>query len=497
MLPADTESHMRIGKNVKAAVVLFIILCTFVALYFTRTPAGASYPVLGREMITEIGVVEDHRDALEFWIEKGIRNAVLVNIDAHDDMKRIPSGELRDLKETVQRRTSGELAVQGGTEGYLSASNANFIYGAAKLGIVRKVIWVVPSTYELFADSGDRLAALLKMYGFSSGDIQSFRLKNRRFEGTADGIPLIICDAGSLPDLNEPILLSVDVDFFPELIDNGNLRISDSLRQTFNALFQKGYAIRNALVAYSVSGGFLDARYRWVGDLVVDTLRIPGLNPLPDLPGRYSFLQRADLLLQMKRYKELLDHLSPLLTGEAKEPAAMLYAAQACQELGKTEQAFRWAETACLSDRRYCYGLPQLGTAVLDRSGLSAAERFFVRGYELYPDMDEGQFRFAMSLKKSGRLEDAIRYFNVFRKCYGPFPVDFYLAETFLLKGDEVSALRYYNYGRQEVTRNPSILTGFGDVRAIENAAVFYEKKGYERYAAELRECIGRTVYSR
>ena len=166
------------------------------------------------------------------------------------------------------------------------------------------------------------------------------------------------------------------------------------------------------------------------------------------------------------------------------------YAAKAYQGLGRLDESLRCAETACVAERRYCQCLPELGTVVLEKSGLDSAERFFLRGYELSPDMDQGQFRYAMALKACGRHDDAIRYFSVFRACYGPFPADFYIGETFLLKGDEQSALTFYDRGRAELARNPFALAGFGDHGAIEKAATFYDRKGYGAHASELRNSL-------
>jgi hypothetical protein len=478
------------NKKVKVTAALLLLTLVLISLFFLTKYEKQKYPVLGTNMIEHVGVFEDHRDALAHWIKKGIRNAVLVNIDAHDDMKRVPPEQMETVKAAYRQREGDYRGAEIGRGGYAAVSNSNFIHAAAKLGIIKKVIWVVPATYDLFSDSGNRLATLLKMYGFRDEDIKTFRLKNNCFIGAREGIPLTICDIRSLPSVSEPILLSVDVDYFPAMVNDDDSSITNAVKQTFSALFNKGYAVRDAIVAYSVNGGFMDPCYRWVGDLAIDALWIPGLVSQAGLPNRYSLLQRADLLLLAKRHGELLHELSPFLNDAVAEPAILGYAAKACQGLGETEKSFFYAEKACLGDSRYCYCLPELGTIVLDERGVDAAERFFVRGYDLCPDMDYGQFRFAMALKKFGRLDDAIKYFNDFRSCYGSFPVDMYIADTFLQKGDERSAMRYYDSCRTELTKNPAVLAGFGDFNSIEKAAVFYDRRGYARNASLLRDSI-------
>jgi hypothetical protein len=50
--------------------------------------------------------------------------------------------------------------------------------------------------------------------------------------------------------------------------------------------------------------------------------------------------------------------------------------------------------------------------------------------------------------------------------------------------------MRYYDSCRTELAKNPAVLAGFGDFNKIENAAVFYDRRGYARYASLLRDSI-------
>lgn len=472
-------------RRVKTSLYLLLFALCLPSLFFVRKAYMLSYPVLGTDGLKDVRLIEDHRDAMAMWLQKGVRNAVLVNIDAHDDLKRVPPDEIEKMRQGCLREP---LELSGSNDGCAPPGNNNFIYIAAKLGIVKKVIWVIPSSYDLFSDSGTRLGALLKMYGFTDQDILTFTPKGRSFTGTVDGVPVTICDIASLPKIRDPVLLTLDVDYFPAMVNDASFVITKSVTDTFKALFAKGYEIKDATVAYSVNGSFLSTCYRWVGDLSVDILRDPALLSQNELPVRYLFLQRADMLLVMKRYQELLQHTSIYLENQGTDPSVYIYAAQAQQGLGNTSESFRLAEKACMAEKDYCYGLPELGGILLQQYDLNMAEKFFARGYALCPDMDHGQFPLAMALRKSGRHDDAIRYFQAFRNCYGSFPVDFYIAETYLMKGDEKSALAYYDSGRRALAKNAALLSGFGDFKTLEKAAEFYERKGHVMQAAELRK---------
>jgi hypothetical protein len=474
------------NKSVKTIIVLFILSLSLLYAYTLRKSGNQLFPVPGKVKPFDIKVLEDHKDALDHWIGKGFRDALLVSIDAHDDIQTVSAEKMNRLKDIYQRSIKRDLGDDNinieSTKPLVS--NSNFINAAVKLGIIEKVVWIVPSSYDLFQDNSIQLVSLLKTYGFPDKDIDTFKIKGECFRGRAFGVPLDICEVNSLPALNGPVLLSIDVDFFPREVSDHDYKITKSVKHIVNVMFNKGYTIRDAVVAYSVSGGFLNTTHRWVGDMIVDLLRSPEMRAQSELSGHYSILQRADLLLSMNRHGDLLDYLLPYLKQDDRDPAVTMYVAKAYHALGKFDKAFDYAEKACLAENNYCYGLPELGSQMLDECGLDSAERFFKRGYEICPEMDYSQFRFALTLKQSGKYEDAIKYFKVFRAFHGSFPVDFYIAETFLLVGDKASALKYFDSGRKELSQNPYALTSFGEI--IKKAVSFYEDNGFKNSAEEL-----------
>lgn len=479
------------NKNVKTLIVFFVLFLSLLFAYTTRKSSDQILSVPGKLRPFDVKVLEDHKDALDHWVEKGFRDAVLVSIDAHDDIQMVSKEAIKRLKDIHLKTDSSGLGDYNSMK-YESTNplitNSNFINAAVRLGIIKKVVWIVPSTYRLFQDDSMQLISLLQTYGFQDEDINTFKMKDGCYRGRAFEVPLDICDVNSLPYINEPVLLSIDADFFP--LEVSDFKITKSVKNTVNAIFNKGYTIRDTVVAYSVNGGFLNTTLRWVGDLAVDLLRHPEMRQQAELPEHYSVLQRADLLLSMSRYENLLDYLLPYQKRGDKDPAITMYIAKAYNAIGKIDKAFVYAEKACLTENNYCYGLPELGCNILDDRGLDSAERFFTRGYEMRPEMDYSQFRFALTLKQSGRYDDAIKYFKVFRDFYGPFPVDFYIAETYLLKGDESLALQYFDSARTELSQNPNVLTSFGDLKIIKKAVRFYEEIGYKNFAEELSKIM-------
>lgn len=160
----------------------------------------SSRPVLGKKPIHPL-TVEDHSQALAHWAEKGIRDAVLINIDTHDDMRWMNEDTLRDIYR--QKNWQRFRAADGLSETSLYHIG-NWIYAGGRLGIFREVYWVTPFDVLATKDPDLQMRRFLKEYEFSDQEIQSFSQQDRWVRGTFHGIPLTVCDITSLPDIGSP-----------------------------------------------------------------------------------------------------------------------------------------------------------------------------------------------------------------------------------------------------------------------------------------------------
>jgi tetratricopeptide (TPR) repeat protein len=75
-----------------------------------------------------------------------------------------------------------------------------------------------------------------------------------------------------------------------------------------------------------------------------------------------------------------------------------------------------FAEKACMSDKKYCHGIIEIGQKLLKEGKFTEAEKFFTKGYSLNPDMNFLQQEFGRAHMKEGRYEDAIEYFKIARQ---------------------------------------------------------------------------------
>ncbi len=212
-------------------------------------------------------LMEDHCDAYVFWKERGVRGRTCLHVDAHLDVSEagLDHETLRALacargaEEIEPHRVSNYLPWGGFHCG-------NYLYPALREGLVDRLIWVVPP----FMPGRDPVewarGELQNWVDLRQGEFRALRLEQGRVEGVLVERPLTLCTADNLPELSEPVLLDVDVDY---LLDP-----DDRLWQSPLELAASLAGVQRDLttVAYSVNGGYTPLEHRWLGPATLEAL---------------------------------------------------------------------------------------------------------------------------------------------------------------------------------------------------------------------------------
>ncbi len=467
-------------------VILILILTG--SLFSWTEGRGDPYDLLGQDGLKNVAIVEDHSEVLVQWMKKGIRHATLINIDTHDDIRRIPLEKINQLKELYHRKDISAIARANSLSDGGLYDIGNFIYAVGKIGIIKDVYWIIPFSFFSHPDVEHRVKKFLRSYGFPDEAIETFRLKKGCLRGEIDDIPFNICGIEKLPAIDHPVFLSIDIDFLPYVSVEYGVNKLEAMKMLLRSLYKKKYKVTDAVVAYSVNGGYTTVLHRWMGDVVSQMLKEPHLVSNANLPELWTILQMADTYSQENKPDEILQSLVPFLDTYEDNPCLLVYIADAYYSLNNIEKAFHYAEKSCLTDKNFCYILPYLGKYLAIEGRLSEAERFFVRGYNLNSKMNYLQADFAGALKKAGRYQDALRYFEILKSMNGSFPADFMMGEVCLLLGDEEAALLHFNRGRDQLKVDPIIEINNQEVAdAILSAVQFYEKSGHKDDADDIR----------
>lgn len=388
-------------------------------------------------------VVEDHSQFLSRWAAQGIRDAVLINIDTHDDIVRISDKKINDLKAVYSRR---DWPAFSAADEHTASHNGlfgvvNWIYAGGMLGIFSEVYWVCP--YDLLdnATSDKSMRQLLVDLHFRDEDIATFVLHNNQFSGRINGIPFTICSLESLPSINKPLLLSIDADFFPTCSAIYQLSFLKLLHKTFTALYAKKYKLLDAAVCYSVNGEYLNPHHRWIGDAVVKVLADPGMIVNDAPPELLVLQQHLENAFRSGEADEILLRGQYYLT-QHPEPSLLLYLAFGYFLKGDSENAYKAALESSRIDKRYSSGLQYLGTMYYLKKQYQTAERFYKAGFSVDPDMTLGLLQYGNCLQKLGKLSESLQVYAKDIQVNGSFPCQFMMAQIYIKLGDQHSAER-------------------------------------------------------
>lgn len=384
-------------------------------------------------------MVEDHSQLLAHWAEKGIRDAVLINIDTHDDIRWIPEKKIDALRDIYKRNDRQKFReVDGFTDNSLY-DIGNWIYAGARLGMFREVFWVIPYSALSDKDPELQIRQILRQYEFSEAEIHAFSLYDRQFRGSFHGIPLTICDIDSLPDISSPLLLSIDTDFFPPYSDVNKKSYLPALHAVFQALYSKKYQLLDAAVCYSVNSNYLAPHLRWLGDSIGMILEKPALiNEQPT--EMLSLLQQLDNGYRGTDAEQMFNLIE---NWQARYPVASLkaYKALAYTLLNDSDNACQAALDCCNTDKRYCTLLPYIGTYYYSIGRYTVAESFFQAGFAADPNMANGLFQYGHCLREMGRVKETIAWYLKGEAVAGPFPARFLIAEMQLQLRDRQAAM--------------------------------------------------------
>lgn len=209
---------------------------------------------------------EEHASVLPHWIEQGVRGATLVCLDAHLDLQFIAPEKIARLRTC---RSAAEVAQLESAHPLSPRRDScygieDFLYAAAQLGVVRRLVWVAPP--HVLGSLDDALAALRQMEGVTPAQIASFRRQPGVWiEGELLGVPVVAMEWQQLAAFHcdGPVVLDIDADYFTRLPQE---RVWARPRVIATALRDCFPGVEELTIARSVGTGFLPLRHRFLAD---------------------------------------------------------------------------------------------------------------------------------------------------------------------------------------------------------------------------------------
>ena len=216
-------------------------------------------------------MMEDHDKAYSAWKERGIRDRILVHVDAHIDFGWIPEMDLDEFASSCAGRKGGLLLNPFTTTRKKMVTIGNYICPAIRDGMVKKFYWVVPDASIRCARGRAHITRQLKqLLRIKSGAVDKPVFRDGRIHCRLLDRELVVCGLDTLERVDEPVLLDIDVDFMltERIWDDLNPRRLPWIfpEQLLEKLSPKINDIDVLTIAYSVEGGYTPLRFKYLGD---------------------------------------------------------------------------------------------------------------------------------------------------------------------------------------------------------------------------------------
>ncbi len=340
-------------------------------------PVNPNSWVFGIEPAKNLAIIEDHSDALLYWLAEGFSKRTVLHIDTHDDSRLVDSGSvahLRDLAESKDFSTLKEKSGVAFSTGGKIFNIGNFLHAGYLLGVVSEVIWVLPAEPNNLTNI-NMVRGYLEQVGFDRTSAQSFRIEKGVIRGNRAGMPMVVCSSKQIPKLDETVLVSLDIDYLmgkhQDPISSPMLRATLDL---FSQMTAANIKTDHVLVSYSVHGGSIPVMHKYTGDYLADLIRHPEMLD-KDLPQ--VWVQR-DLLLQTRARGDLEQALEMAEVLIGLDPLnASLHMEQAFARLqgGDAAGAIASMNRAAELDPSYLLGFLELAMVVKQSPTFSELQR--------------------------------------------------------------------------------------------------------------------------
>lgn len=289
------------SNNTIALTIVILLTLTLFACQNETTGKTWSF---GIDKGLNVVRIENHSDALLHYLKAGYKNRAVIHIDAHDDSRYIEDGKIEEMEKLASAGEYETLKEQSGIS-YASLTPklyniGNFLYAAYKLGIVKEVYWVMPAN-EIRLDHPEHVRKYLRRVGFSEESANSFKVVDGYLRGHRNGLPTILCLQSDIPALNEPALISLDIDYFYAFFKNNvETPMLDLTLKLYNNLKLQNITTDSVIISYSVNGMTMPLMHKYTADYLYAAAKDPAI-----VDGKVPVLWKLRSGALQKRQKKL------------------------------------------------------------------------------------------------------------------------------------------------------------------------------------------------
>jgi tetratricopeptide (TPR) repeat protein len=431
-----------------------IFAAALVVPVFLPGPAEARLP-------QHVLLVENHSDVLVPWIQTGVHDAVVVNVDAHDDCTPIVQENIARLKSLLVAGDVDAIKRANGVADSGLYNIADYITAAHALGIAREVVWAAPQP-----------AALSKVFTH---------------------LPFRVCLMDSISTLRflGPVLLTVDADCVDHFANYRCVNLVEAVRLIAQSLRSVPWDVRHVSVSYSEEGGYLPVTLRWIGNALQEALEGKDLSR-PQAP--WLTLVKAEDWRRGLPPLELVRRVRSLVIRRPADPWLRVYLCDALFRADSATAALAEGRKAARLDPGCCRILPELGGQLAVMGRLDEAERFLAAAPAVVNTAAE--LALAQGLDRAGHTAKAIEHFSRMNRQAANYSTDLLIGYGYERLGDTTGARRHYLRAVALLANPVSEMPGFANLTLAAPAAErFFRTTGDLASAQALRRDHRLAIY--
>jgi tetratricopeptide (TPR) repeat protein len=345
----------------------------------------ANYPVAGEVPVKNTTIVEDHSEFLIDWMQKGYKDMILVHIDEHDDFRYIPEYKMRQLKSLYREKKWAEIDNQR-DKAHGLFSIADFLYPAYKLGIIKKYYWV-PTTDRILSDKIQKnMREFIESWDYSDEIVRPFSTDGHTIAGNIYGLDIEISSIQDLPEIKEPVLLSIDLDYFADVIEETKTEELQVIMDFFSTLRKKRIKIKDVNIAYSTNGSHTPITDRHLCEEIIYFLEHPEIMSNHTIPPLWNMRNEGFHLIRSNKPEDALQFFNKSLSQYNNEPTLLLGKAISLTLTDDHTYVMNTISRLLQTDPDYDYVFIYLREVLKEKGNTSLAQYYFSEYFKRNPD---------------------------------------------------------------------------------------------------------------
>ena len=399
-------------------LIIIAGLCSLL-MSCTKKP-DITYQVLGAEPLKKVTLPDESSSSLIEWARGGYRDMTVINVSPSDGMAFLPDEKIGTIKKLIREQKWDKLekARDVGYKGLFDRSN--YLYAAVRLGIVRKIYWVIPQRFFEYVDVERRVKNYLSAETslFDQRDIDKMGLRGGCVSGSFYGAKLNICSPETLPAITEPVLLDIGSDFFTVFSAGRQTGVLAGLKLFFDVMNGKSLRVVSADVAFSERSTFKKPFHSYIGYQVAEALKNPSIMQASDPPLLWRERDLLESFLAGGSPRDTVEAVDALSPQHADETSLLTFKAVGLAFAGRTDASLRIFEERLKKERGRIGVLVFVGKELAGAKKTGEAGRFFVKALEWdpvspgallgYADMQYGQQAYLSALDLYEKAEERV-----------------------------------------------------------------------------------------